>query len=82
MNTVIPFNSENKKNVHITLTDGDVSEGDLNGLESYIINETGNPKINKRCIWFIYTDDTNTKKMWKEAIKEGTLVLLNPKAFE
>lgn len=79
---IVTANSENKKNVHIILTDGEVDEGDLNGLENYIINKTGNTKINKRCIWFIYTDDTNTKKMWKEAIKEGTLVLLNPKAFE
>ena len=79
---IVTANSENKKNVHITLTDGDVSEGDLNGLESYIIQETGNQKINERCIWLIYSNEQWVRKMWEENIKQGTLVFINPKLYE
>ena len=79
---IVTANSENKKNVHITLTDGEVGEGDLNGLESYIIQETDNPKINKRCIWLIYSNDQGIRKMWEKNIKQGTLVFINPDLYE
>ena len=79
---IVTANSENIKNVHITLTDGEVSEGDLNGLESYIIQETGNKKINERCIWLIYSNEQWVRKMWEKNIKQGTLVFINPKLYE
>lgn len=79
---IVTANAENKKNVHITLTDGEVGEGDLNGLESYIIQETGNKDINNRCIWLIYSNEQWVRKMWEENIKKGTLVFINPKLYE
>ena len=75
-------NSESNRSVHITLTDGEVSEGDLNGLENYIIQETGNKDINSRCIWLIYSNEQWVRKMWEENIKKGTLVFINPKLYE
>lgn len=79
---IVTANAENKKNVHITLTDGEVGEGDLKGLESYIIQETGNKDINSRCIWLIYSKEQWVRKMWEENIKKGTLVFINPKLYE
>ena len=79
---IVTANAENKRNVHITLTDGEVGEGDLKGLESYIIQETGNKDINSRCIWLIYSNEQGIRKMWEENIKKGTLVFINPKLYE
>ena len=79
---IVTANAENKRNVHITLTDGEVDEGDLKGLESYIIQETGNKDINDRCIWLIYSNEQWVRKMWEENIKKGTLVFINPKLYE
>ena len=73
------INKQNKKNVHVIITDG---EFDNSNLERYISSATGNNKINKRCIWFIYDASADLKEEWKKTIKEGTLVFLNSRLFK